>query len=137
MTDVLDALIVFIKADSEVMILAGDRIYGAELPRDETKNMPRKVAVLTEAGGIERNRFLPIAEPRIDIWSYGETYHEAGKLDRAIYQALKDLDRQTTDDVLLHGVALSGGPHSMRDSETGWPLKVRSVTVSADERSTV
>jgi len=137
MMDVIEALIGFLKADAGVAALASTRIYGAVLQRDEIKQMPRKTAVLRYAGGIEHNRFSPIAEPRVDIWSYGETDYEAGRLDRAIYDALKGLDRKTTNNTLLHGVALSGGPLMMHDSETEWPARVRSVTVYADERSTV
>ena len=136
MMDIISALLSFLKADTAVAALADTRIYAAELPRAEIESMPQKIAVLRYAGGVERNRFLPIAEPRIDILSFGETYHEAGKLDRAIYAALKALNRETVDNVLLHGIALSGGPLMLRDSDTGSPYQARSITVTADERST-
>jgi len=135
MTDILKALIVFLKADSDVTALAGERVYGNEIPPEEfEQRQPHKLALIVQSGGIERNRFLPIAEPRFDVWSFGETYYEAGKLDRAIYDALKALDRKTADNVLLHGIALSGGPFQVRDDRTNWPAKWRSITVSADER---
>lgn len=136
MTDIMAATIAFLKTDTGIAAEVGDRIFGGELPTSENEYMPRKVIVLTYAGGIERNRFLPIAEPRIDIWSYGETYHEAARLDRVVYQAFKDLDRKTVADTLLHGAALSGGPNSLRDGETGWHVMMRSIVVTADERST-
>lgn len=134
MTDVITSMIIFLQNDSGVSALAAERIFGDDLPESEIENMPRKAAVLMEAGGLQTNDYVPIRKPRIDIYSYGETYHEAGKLDRAIYQALKDLKREKVDNSLLHGVALSGGAFSLRDKDTGWPMKMRAVTVSIDNR---
>ena len=136
MTDIIAALLSFLNADDDVAALVNGRIYAGELPRSETEHMPRKVAVLRYSGGIEDNSFVPVSRPRIDITSYGESYHEAGKVDRAIFSALKALDRQTVDTVLLHGIALSGGPIMLKDPQTGWPYQWRSTTVTADERNT-
>lgn len=136
MTDIIAALITFLNADDDITALVNERIYAGELPRSETEYMPRKVVVLRYSGGIEDNSFVPVARPRVDITSYGESYHEAGKVDRAVYTALKAMDRQTTDTVLLHGVALSGGPIMLKDPQTNWPYQWRSATVTADERNT-
>lgn len=133
-TDVITSLIVFLQNDYEVDALVDGRIYGDNLPQREIENMPRKCAVLMEAGGLQNNDYLPLRQPRVDIYSYGETYYEAGKLDRAIYKALKDLNRKKVDNTLMHGVALSGGAYSLRDNDTGWPMKMRAITVSIDDR---
>lgn len=135
MTDIIAAVLTFLKADAGVSLLVGSRVYAGEMPRDEMDDMPKKIAIIRYAGGMEHNRFLPIADPRIDVLSYGETYYEAGQVDRAIYDALKALNRRTVDDVLLHGVALSGGPYMLRDGSEGWPYQARSITVTADERT--
>ena len=137
MTDIIAAVKSFLLLDAAVSPLVNDRVYAGELPKGQTPDMPRKAIVLRYAGGIESNTFVPIARPRIDITSYGETYHEAGRVDRAAYAALKDLDRQTVDGVLLHGVAISGGPLMLKDPQTSWPYQWRSITVTADERNTV
>ena len=137
MTDILAALIVFLKADVDVAGQVGLRIYGGELPRSEVDNMPRKVAVIRYSGGIENNSFVPLARPRVDITSYGATYFEAGEVDRAIYTALKAMDRETVDNALLHGAAMSGGPMMLKDPQAGWPYQWRSVVVTADERETL
>lgn len=134
MTDVIAALRLFLSRDVGVTLLVNARVFATELPKEEMKDMPRKSIVLVYAGGVERNCFLPIAGCRIDVWSYGETYHEAGRVDRVVYDVLKALDRQTVGNVLLHGVALSGGPFSVREGRSGWPAQWRSVSVSADER---
>lgn len=138
MTDVLSALIAFLKDDADTADLIGTRIYGDEVPRAEVERRePRKLVLLRESGGAERNRFLPIAEGRLDVWCFGETAYEAGKVDRAVYSALKALNRQTVDGVLLHNAGQAGGPISVRDADTGWPAKWRSITVQADEREIV
>lgn len=137
MTDILAALIVFLKADPDVAEQVGLRIYGGELPRGEVNDMPRKVAVIRYSGGMENNSFVPLAKPRVDITSYGATYFEAGEVDRTIYSALKALDRQSVDDVLLHGAAMSGGPMMLRDPNTGWPYQWRSTVITADEREII
>ena len=134
MIDVISALIVFLKENYKVKELAGEKIFGDELPSEEIENMPQKCVVIMESGGIERRGYLPLSDPRIDIYCYGETYFEAGKLDRAIYEALKNMIRETTNNTLLHGATLSSGALSMRDKDTGWRMKMRSATVSIDDR---
>lgn len=137
MIDILAALLVFLEADVNVSTQVGTRIYAGELPRNEVDFMPRKAAVIRYSGGIDNNSFVPLARPRVDITSYGATYFEAGEVDRAIYTALKELDRETVDNVLLHGVALSGGPMMLKDPQAGWPYQWRSAVVTADERETL
>ena len=138
MTKSIEALIAFFKTDSDIYVLCGERMYGEEIPKKETdRQEPRKFVLIVESGGIEHNRFLPIMEPRLDLWSFGETYHEAGKLDQAIYDAIKNMDRKTILSTLLHGATLSGGPFPVRDSDTGWPAKWRSITVQMDERTVI
>jgi len=134
MTDVVLSVLTFLKNTGTVMLLAGGRIYGDELPVAQVSSMPRKCVVIMEAGGIERNDYLPINQPRLDIYCYGETYYEAGRLDRAVAYALKHLKRLTISNSLIHGVALGTGARSLRDPDTGWRLKMRSITVSIDER---
>lgn len=136
MTDIIAALRRFLLADVDIALLVDDRVFSAELPRSETKHMPRKAVVLRYSGGMEANTFVPLARPRIDITAYGETYHEAGRVDRAVYSALKALDREVVDTVLLHGAALSGGPLMLRDPQTNWPYQWRSAVITADERNT-
>jgi len=137
MTDILAALLVYLETDVNVTAQVGTRIFAGELPRKEIDNMPRKAAVLRYSGGIENNSFVPLARPRVDITSYGATYFEAGEVDRAIYTALKAMDRETVDNVLLHGAALSGGPLMLKDPQAGWPYQWRSAVITADERETL
>lgn len=136
MTEPVEALIAVFKAEATIAALCADRVYGIEIPQHEIERQtPRKFLLIVESGGIEHNRFLPVAEPRFDLWSFGETYHEAGKLDRAVYDVLRIMDRKTISGTLLHGAALSGGPFPVRDSDTGWPAKWRSIVLQLDARA--
>lgn len=134
MTDVPVALRLHFLADPAIAALCSTRVYAYELPPAEDKEMPRPVVVIVTAGGIERAATDPIVRPRLDIYSYGETMKRAADVDRAVYDALKALVRTRVDEVLLHSVALSGGPYPLRDGDGRWPVQWRSVTVAADER---
>lgn len=134
MTDPLAALRTVLLADADVATLCGTRVFAAELPKAEAEYMPRTCVVLVYSGGFERVATDPIIRPRVDAYSYGETFHVAGQVDRAVYSALKALRRQKVGEVLIHGVGLAGGPVPLRDSDAGWPVMMRSMSVIADER---
>jgi hypothetical protein len=135
MTDVLAAIRAVLLADPDVVALCDVRVYACELPKAGVESMPRACVVVTYAGGMEKRGTDPIGKPRVDAYSYGATYRAAGQVDRAVYDALRAVQRQKVGEVLIHGVALSGGPIPMRDTEAGWPVFVRSMSVSADERA--
>lgn len=132
MIDVVTALRDFLLSDADVYALVGDRIYGDEV--GEVENMPQKCIVIIETGGQPINSFLPINKPKLDLYCYGETYVEAAIVDKAVAYALKYLDRKTIYKSLLHGAEIVTGAWSLRDPDTGWRMKMRSITVSIDER---
>ena len=135
MIDVLAAVRTLLLRDDQVATLCGTRVFAAELPKAEATSMPRECVVIVYSGGFERMATDRRVRPRLDIYSYGGTYHVAGQVDRAVYDALKAVRRETVGEALLHGVALAGGPVMLRDSNAGWPVIVRSMSVSADERT--
>jgi hypothetical protein len=96
--------------------------------------MPRKCVVIVAAGGLQVTHSDSLVNPRFDIWSYGETPYEAGVLDGMVYDVLQAIERRSIAGVLLHSAGLSGGPLGLRDPDTDWPYKVRSINVTADER---
>lgn len=136
MIDVVLALMEILKADTSVSDLVDDRVYGEELPRDEitSGNMPRKNVVIVSAGGLSTTKTTPTVNPRFDVWCYGETKYEASILDRAVYDAVKNIERVLIRNMLIHSAGLSGGPIPYRDQETGWPAMIRGINVTADER---
>lgn len=135
MTDVLAAVRTYLLADAYVSGLCSTRVFASEFPKSEAPSMPRKMVVIVYSGGFERVATDPMVRPRMDIYSYGETFHEAAKVDGAVYDALKGVSRRRVGEVLLYAVSLAGGPVTLRDSDAGWPVLVRSVSVAADERA--
>lgn len=137
--DLLEAVIQFLKTQTEITDLAEDRIYGAELPQAVIENRaPQKICLVTETGGFDTDFYVRRTEANFSVFCFGETYHEAGKLDRAVAEALKLMDRVTTQNgALLHGATPSGGPTSVRDSDTNWPAKWRTLVVYASETAVI
>lgn len=105
------------------------------MPDPEIENMPRKTVVIRYSGGPEEFRRHPLQKQRIDIFSYGETYHEAGQVDREVADALHDMSRQDSSNVLMHSAGY-GGARQLKEPDTGWPYILRSVMIIADERAT-
>jgi hypothetical protein len=133
-TDVLPALRTYLLADDAVAALCSTRVFASELPKAEASSMPRECVVLVGSGGVERFATDTIQRPRVDVYSYGQTFSVARQVDRAVYSALKALMRKRIGEVLIHSVGLSGGPLQLRDGDGDWPVQMRSMTVAADER---
>jgi len=134
-TDVLKALLVYLKADDAVAALVSTRVFGGELPKNEIADMPRDAVIVRIDGGRERHGGVPISRSRVEVWSLGPTYVDAGKVDRAVYDALTTLVRQVVSNVFLHAASIETGYRMVRDTITGWPAILRLGTVIADERS--
>lgn len=137
MTAIVDALkpvLTILLADSDVLALVGTRVFGEELPRDETDSMPRKAVVIDQNGGAAPGyaTTLPLEVQRLDVFCYGETIFEAGRVRRAVFGALKGITRQVTDGVLIHWVNPAGGAITGRDPDADWPVHWNSWVMSAD-----
>ena len=141
MTQIVDAraaVIAILKADTDTAALVGTRVFGDELPRSETDDMPRKAVVISSAGGASLSyttATLPLEAQRLDVFCYGETLFEAEKVRRAVYGALKGVERETSASVLIHWVRPAGGAMAGRDPNADWPVKWNSWQLLADERS--
>jgi hypothetical protein len=134
MIDLMFGLIGILKADLGVKALAGSKVYGDEIPREQIDKLPSKMIAIVQAGGVETNQSSSTISARYDIWCYGESKYEAGKLARAVYDAAKAVSRITISAMLIHSISLSGGAMPYRDIDTGWPAIIRSVSVIADDR---
>jgi hypothetical protein len=133
MIDIYEGVREFLLADADVVAMLEGGIYVGEIDGAEIDLMPRRTAIITQAGGMDNNSFLQVGSPRMEIWCYGESYFDAAKLDRMICAAMAAMCRKKVNDVLLHTAARSGGPWSARDAETNWPVVHRSYTVTAAE----
>jgi hypothetical protein len=132
MQDVINAMIIYLKTQSDVTDLVSTRIYGGELPESEIVNMPRKLIVLRYAGGPEEFRTARLQKQRVDIFSYGEGYYQAGQVDLAIAEVLIAMQRVESESTILHAVGY-GGSYQLKEPDTGWCYAFRTCTVTAGE----
>lgn len=135
MTDPLSALIQYLKADTGIITLAGTpsptRVFGLELPQNQSASMPRKAVVLKFSGGPGKQPHADLSEQRIDIWCYGETAFEAMKLQLAVSQAVDTLRRKAEGTTFLHGAIQSGGLLGpIEDPDTNWVFCLQSWLLS-------
>lgn len=127
--DPIAALIKILQDNPDVSALILTRVYGDELPRTDADSMPRKCVVLKLSGGFASQDYMEHRTFRFDALSYGETPYEAGLVQRTVSPVLQKvgLDNQRVHDgVLIHWVNRGGGPLSLRDPDTDWPLKFES-----------
>lgn len=148
--DVLDALVVFLRADAGVIAAAEGKtidgvadtpaVFYGELPASFVAQMPFACVTLTRSGrvpGPGDNSYLRVQRPRIDVRSYGASKFEANAVYEAAHEALKQLTPQVValdaGDVRLHNTVVSGGPIDLVDPETKWPFVWSSYGVGAAE----
>jgi len=138
MTDYLSALRGYLMAQASVTSLfAGiPDIYVLGIPSDEAwiKAMPVKCVVLVPTGGAQNPGIGYTTRANVEAVCYGESDYEAYRLERAVSEALKTLNREVVGGVLLHNATLVGGPIQARDPETLWPAMRRQFSIRADER---
>lgn len=127
--DVIKALVAHLKEDVPTNTAASGRIFGAELPRGETANMPRASIVLRSAGGPSNRGTLTLEDLRIDMRCYGATAFEANRLYRTAYTALRFGQRIVQGDTLVHSATPESGPISLREPELEWPFELSSWRV--------
>lgn len=126
--DPIEGLTTFLKADVDVAALTEGRVFGEELPVNQTAAMPRKCIVVESSGGAGAfgRAYQDYGDVRVDVRYYGETPYEARKLQRAGYGALKHLRRSPHAGVLLHWASRSGGPMNLRDPDADWSFSFES-----------
>lgn len=138
MTDAVAVLRRLLMDEAAVQDLVGEEIFASEVPADTIREIkeqggaPRKLIILSAAGGQEKRDTSLVIRPRLLIWCYGESYHEAGRLDLAVFELLETLERRMVDGVLVH-CALPGYPTTVRDADSKWPAQQRTVTLVLSE----
>lgn len=134
MVDLAKALRSYLLDDGDVHELVDGRVYVGELPDTEIPEMPRSAVLIALDGGVEAPGPGSTIRVRGHVVCFSDSYANAAEVDRAVYQAFKDLDRVTVEGVLIHGAALAGGASATRTPNEGWPAQTRAVTVTADDR---
>lgn len=128
MAEIVTAIVEMLKADAGVTALVGTRVFGGELPPDETKSMPRAAIVVQPSGGVPfhaAGRTKAEAQ-RLDVVAYGRTPLEAANLRQAAGRALVLAVRRVVSGVLVHWVQSAGGYLAGRDSDGQWPFAFQS-----------
>lgn len=135
--DPIAALVTYLKAQSAITTLAGQRVFGGELPRNETPSMPRAAVVVSPAGGgLLGLATLKSSDLRVDVDCYGATANQAWTLYLACYEALKALSGEVRSGVLLHWAKPSAKGNLGRASDNlDWPLTLSSWQVFASEEA--
>lgn len=129
--DIITAIVSALKADGNVVGLAADRVFGGELPKDETKLMPRNCIVVKPSGGVSiaAGSFSEHDTQRFDLFSYGATPFEAEALRRMSRRALANIRRRVIERCLIHWIEPAGGFTAGRDPDAAWPTAFQSYQV--------
>ena len=131
--DGLGALITYLRAQSDISTLLGNRVYGLELLALDADEMPRKAIVLNHAGGVGENSYADIFKLRIDFFCYGETPYEAQETWRTLRPILRDMERNTAASTVLYNAQHSAGPVYLRSQDTEWPLIIDTWLIAMQE----
>lgn len=135
--DLLGALIAFLKSQATITALVSSRVFGQELPGEETGAMPRKAIVLRYAGQgasiIGRQDYARHGSILIDIWHYGETFYQCDRVRRDVHPILKQLSQQVQSSCLIHNAIKQAGPIMIADPEKGWPIIIDTYSVLYSE----
>ena len=128
LADIVTAIVELLKADAGVAALCGPRVFGGELPPDETQSMPRHALVVQPSGGVP---FQPASRlraeaQRLDIIAYGPTVHDAVLLRQAAAPVLTLTVRRVISGVLIQWVQAAGGFMTGRDRDGQWPYAFQS-----------
>lgn len=131
----ITALIEHLKADTDVAEIVGTRVFGTEIPEDESGSMPEATVVIKRAGGLGTlgGGYQEFGDIRVDVLCYGATPYLAEELLLAVHPALKQLRRAVYSGCLLHWANPAGGPLPLRDPDTDSPLFFSSWQVLAAE----
>lgn len=129
--DLEGGVVSYLKTGARVTALAGARIFGGELPSEETKFMPRHAIVVRASGGVSLTgeSLLEHDTQRLDVFTFGSTPREAARLMRAAARHLRSLTRSVHGGVLLHWANPASGSIAGREPVTEWPRQFQSFQV--------
>ena len=90
--------------------------------------MPRDCVLISPTSG-EDNRVWESME--LDIICYGKTMQTAGRLRKRASSAMRNLQRRTYFQCLLHAATLQTGPVAYVDTTDGWPTLIETWRVNS------
>jgi len=127
-SDLEAGLRAYLLDQASVTALVATRVFGGELPADETASMPRGAIVLKASGGVSLTgeSELDHDTQRIDLFTFGATPREAATIMRTAALALRRLQRGIYANVAIHWVNPAGGSSPGREPGTEWPRHFQS-----------
>lgn len=133
------ALATYLRSTSLSDIVDG-RIWRPELPDGEDVSMPRGAVVIRRAGGYSLfgASNVPVGDPRLDLFCYGETWLDAENVAGAVVPALRSLRQSTwrwtdangSQAARLYWARISAGPNPFDNPETNWPCALVTAQVA-------
>jgi len=138
-TDPVAAVIRFLKLDADTTDMASTHIYGGELPDADVESMPRACVVIRMTGGgllPISSSYVEVNDVRLDAYCYGSTPLQSFRLYRCLAGALKQMTSNTQGRTRLYWAKPAGGPLSLREADTEWPVTLSTWQVMWSERET-
>ena len=131
------SLVDMLRADKVVTHAVGEvTVYGqtmaaitGEIDDEWAKHMPRRLVLVTEAGGLGQTSIGPLSWPRFDVRCYGANpggWWDASELSRLVFNRLFAQHNMVTG---LVAITLNAGPRPGRDADTGWVWNERTYDV--------
>lgn len=126
--DIIGALRHLVAIDPETVLVAGDNVFGGELPPGF--EMPQRAILITASGGpaVGYGR-AALDMQRVDVIGYGVTPADADLARRTACQRMWNIDREVALGVLVHEASNAGGFSQARDRDGHWPQSFRSFSV--------
>ena len=120
--DLEAGVVAYLKTVADLAALVDGRVFAGELPARETGSMPRKALVLRRSGGVSLTggSHAEADAQRIDLFSYGETPRDAGRVMATAALAMRRLRRSVHGGVLLQWANPASGATPDREPQTEW-----------------
>ena len=138
MQNPLLSLVMMLQADPVVADAVGEvevygqtfpAITGAEIDDEWAKHMPRRMVLVSEAGGLGKTGAGPLSHPSFEVRCYGKDpggIWDSSELSRLIFDRLFARHNRVTG---LVSITLQSGPTSDREPNTGWAYSLRTYAV--------
>lgn len=131
LADPVAALGAILLADADKPAGLAARVFGGELPADETAAMPRRAIVLRPSGGssLTGGSYALHDTMRVDLFAYGETPKVAADLCAWAALVFRQVERRVAAATLVHWVIPAGGYSTAREPVAEWPRAFQSFQV--------
>jgi hypothetical protein len=110
-------------------------VFRPDVPVGFDQMMPTECVILRPAGGYKRfgRTQIYMADPLVDLLSYGATQQAATQVCQVAITACKQLNNELWENVHLCSAQVAGGPIPMPDAQTLWPMCWASLQVTHGE----